>query len=124
MTIVRIKFPDARAARAFADVLGHRAEKGTPEFLGAREARRAADRPGKTAELGYDEVQRAAPLRDQMPPRVRPLIDEAMMEGARIAEIDRARMRPGDAIRARLKAQGLYHDFRDENPAPVAKWGD
>lgn len=114
MTIVRIKFPDARAAHAFADVLGDGAEKGTPPWLGAREARRAADRPGRTAELGWDEVQLARPLREKMPPRVRTLVEQAFAEGERMAELDRSRMRPGDAIRARLKAKGVYKDFRDE----------
>lgn len=89
---------DARAFREVADVV-----KGTLALgLLERELRRAADRPGLTAEVSVAEMRVLAACVESFPPRTRPVIREALGRGVESAEREAARPRPGNVARARM----------------------
>lgn len=98
MPVVRIKFPDRTAVESVARLLD-----GEEGWRGAREVRRAAERRGRIAELGTDEVYL---IRDQLlagayvVPRMRALLEDAITAADEAVARDAARVRPGDWIQA------------------------
>lgn len=100
MAVVRIKLRNARDARLLADAVD------PVHSRAGREIRRAATRPGLTAELTAEEATGLAGANLELAPRFRSLLAVAAETAASTAEWERARPRAYDLVMQRRSENG------------------